>query len=678
MQLGKNYIKDFLSIVLLTALCLPGCLPVKEEPAVVFEYEPLRDSIIHKMISWQEMGLLDSINTYLTHDNPAYRYQAAKAYCSPTNKDLIKHIFPLLQDTIIEVAEMAAYACGQAGSLAALPYLTHAFDAKDSSGYKNQLNANVLEAVGKCGRMKELDLLTSISTYGPEDTLLLLGQTRGLFRLLLNNYHNEGSVNKILELISNEQNPRSVRQLAAYYLARGRKLNLSNHAFEIKKTIVNDNDPIIRAYLATAIGNSKDRHYAGTLADLIKKEEQPEARINIFRAYTELPPSNNIRRTMMDISRKDEPVISNLAAQYFIKNGTQEDAASYWDLAKSGKYESTPTLCFAAATVKNLPFYYTITRGAALRKIRSLLQEEDDPYRKAEMITILEHLQESHEILISLYQKDSHPVVKTQVLTSLHKIANVIDQASNRDKRAFYFRVNKLFDQVLQDGDIGSLAAMSTALKDTENNSFLDYFRKQEALKSFLAGLKLPAEMETYNEIVDVLRLMGDEEVTRKEAREFAAFDIDAFRKLNKNSAARVETNRGLITIRLLPDISPVSVVNFVKLAKDGYFNDKIIHRVVPNFVIQTGCPRGDGYGSLDYTIRSELAPAYYDKPGMVGMASAGIDTECSQWFITYLPTPHLDGRYTIFGEVISDMEVMNRIQKGDQIKSVKIINILD
>ena len=81
-------------------------------------------------------------------------------------------------------------------------------------------------------------------------------------------------------------------------------------------------------------------------------------------------------------------------------------------------------------------------------------------------------------------------------------------------------------------------------------------------------------------------------------------------------------------------------------------------HRVVPNFVAQGGCPRGDGFGSLPYTIRSEFAPIHYGT-GSVGVASAGAHTESCQWFITHSPTPRLDGRYTIFAEVIRGMEVV-------------------
>jgi cyclophilin family peptidyl-prolyl cis-trans isomerase len=118
---------------------------------------------------------------------------------------------------------------------------------------------------------------------------------------------------------------------------------------------------------------------------------------------------------------------------------------------------------------------------------------------------------------------------------------------------------------------------------------------------------------------------------------------------------------------------APASVANFVKLSRSGYFNGKIFHRVVPNFVVQTGCARGDGYGGMDFSIRSELSPAHFESEGFVGMASAGLHTEAAQWFITQSPAMHLDSNYTIFAKIVSGMNVVYELGVGDAIQSVTI-----
>ena len=142
---------------------------------------------------------------------------------------------------------------------------------------------------------------------------------------------------------------------------------------------------------------------------------------------------------------------------------------------------------------------------------------------------------------------------------------------------------------------------------------------------------------------------------------------------VSDSTIAVVRTNKGNFTIKLFGNTTPGSVANFIDLANDDFFDNKVYHRVVSNFVIQGGCPRGDGYGSLDYSIRSELPQLYYDDEGYVGMASAGLHTEGTQWFVTHSPTPHLDGKYTIFGKVTEGMDVVHQIVEGDKIIDVII-----
>jgi cyclophilin family peptidyl-prolyl cis-trans isomerase len=128
----------------------------------------------------------------------------------------------------------------------------------------------------------------------------------------------------------------------------------------------------------------------------------------------------------------------------------------------------------------------------------------------------------------------------------------------------------------------------------------------------------------------------------------------------------RIETEKGTIELELLPDDAPFTVLSMIRLIRSGFFNGLTFHRVVPNFVVQGGDPRGDGWGGPGYSIRTEVSPREYER-GSVGVASAGKDTEGCQFFITHAPTPHLDGRYTIFARVRKGMDVVDRLQIGDR-----------
>jgi len=141
-----------------------------------------------------------------------------------------------------------------------------------------------------------------------------------------------------------------------------------------------------------------------------------------------------------------------------------------------------------------------------------------------------------------------------------------------------------------------------------------------------------------------------------------------------KSAKAILTTDKGSFTIEFAPEDAPLTVDNFIKLAKANYFNGLAIHRVVPNFVMQDGDPRGDGNGGPGFSIRCEVNTIEYER-GAVGMALSGKDTGGSQWFVTHSPQPHLEGGYTVFGRVNeTDMKVVDNLVRGDKITSVKIV----
>lgn len=140
------------------------------------------------------------------------------------------------------------------------------------------------------------------------------------------------------------------------------------------------------------------------------------------------------------------------------------------------------------------------------------------------------------------------------------------------------------------------------------------------------------------------------------------------------NPTAILSTDKGDVRVELLLRDAPLNATNFIELAMRGYFNGIIYHRVVPNFVVQGGDPRGDGNGGPGYQIRCEINEVPYDR-GAVGMALSGKDTGGSQFFFTHSPQPHLDGGYTVFGRVTGGMDVVDALMRGDRILKVTILD---
>ncbi|UCD13199.1 MAG: peptidylprolyl isomerase [Thermoplasmatales archaeon] len=129
------------------------------------------------------------------------------------------------------------------------------------------------------------------------------------------------------------------------------------------------------------------------------------------------------------------------------------------------------------------------------------------------------------------------------------------------------------------------------------------------------------------------------------------------------NRIAVFDTNKGIFKIELFEDKVPITTQNFIKLTNDGFYNSLIFHRVIPNFMIQGGCPNGTGRGGPGYTIKDEFHPDLkHDSKGILSMANAGPNTGGSQFFITVAPTPWLDGRHSVFGKVVEGIDVVDNI----------------
>jgi peptidyl-prolyl cis-trans isomerase B (cyclophilin B) len=140
--------------------------------------------------------------------------------------------------------------------------------------------------------------------------------------------------------------------------------------------------------------------------------------------------------------------------------------------------------------------------------------------------------------------------------------------------------------------------------------------------------------------------------------------------------SAEIATAHGTIHLRLFAGQTPVTVANFVNLARRGYYNGLTFHRVIPDFMIQGGCPHGSGTGGPGYKFEDEIVSSLkHDRGGILSMANAGPGTNGSQFFITHIATPWLDGKHTVFGAVVdaADKAIVDKVKNGDTIESITI-----
>ena len=141
----------------------------------------------------------------------------------------------------------------------------------------------------------------------------------------------------------------------------------------------------------------------------------------------------------------------------------------------------------------------------------------------------------------------------------------------------------------------------------------------------------------------------------------------------------KIMTRRGEINIELFEEDAPNTVSNMISLIEKDFYNGLVFHRVIPDFMIQGGCPLGNGTGNPGYQFEDECSPnLLHDDSGALSMANAGPDTNGSQFFITHGPQPHLDGKHTVFGKVIEGQEIVNTIQQGDIIEKIIVLQKRD
>lgn len=653
------------------ALWQTGCIPPSDEKLTDVKVD-WKDPLFQKIHDFQDQFQVDSLYKYFRHPDPTYRYLSVSAFASIQDSTSLDSLAILLKDEVPEVRAAAAYALGQQGKPAAEILLMQAFERTDTAGVFKKSNRAILEAVGRCGSSETLKLLSSITTYQPKDTALLEGQAYGIYRYMIRDITTKEGTDRMIFLAGNTAYPESVRYVAANYLAKA-KIQMDSLAAEPLIQVINsENNVNIRMVMATALGKAKTLTARNALLQLYNREPDYRVKCNVLRTLNNFA-YPDVQTTALKALRDPQVQVSNTAAQFFIEKGIAEDATAYWRLAKDTAVNWQAQVLLYGASLRHLAGANSGYRDAINYELRRRFVQAVSPYHKAAILKSLSEWGWNFRFIQREGYAAKHPAVRTAAVEALATLSEQRNYGRFFGaSRSVAKELAIFFKQAIQGGDPGMMAVAAGALR-TPEREFKIHLDSLNFLSVALAKLKLPQEIETYNELQHTIDFFTGKKFEPRKVAYNHPIDWTIFKNLSADPKALLRTKYGDIILRLQPDIAPGSVANFIKLAKDGFYNGKNFHRVVPNFVTQGGCPRGDGYGSLDYSIRSELAQVYYDHEGYLGMASAGIHTEGTQFFITHSPTPHLDGRYTIFGRVIEGMDFVHAIRIGDKIEKVII-----
>lgn len=649
-----------------------GCTPPPD--VVLTEVKVnMRDKAQQKLYDFQDRGLSDSLYAYLSHEDPTFRYLAANAFASIQDSIAIDKLAGLLADDVGDVRVAAAYAIGQTAGGRSEDYLLRAFAGQDTTQEYRATNAAILEAIGKVGTKPYLNALATISTYRPTDTLLLEGQSYGIYRYALRGMINPKATAKMVEYASDMAYPTSVRLVAANYLARAKDVKLTEYGLVLNQAVAKEEDARVRMALVIALGKTKSEEGQNGLLNQFTLEKDYRVKTNILHAFGNFP-YEAVQPTVLAALDDTNIHIANSAADFFINYGDAKDANLYRRKGKDLNLNWETQIKLYAAANRNTPKYFGKSLEAINYELRQKFLQSENSYEKAAIVRAMGDFGYNHRFIKENAFSSDKPVIRTASMEALDKILTM-DDFSKYFGQGYFRRMKEMTGYIMeamQNGDAGMIAVGAGTLRTKK----LDFSATVDStaiavMETALKNLNLPKQIESYNELLHTIKFFKGEEFIPKKADYNHPNEWVVYNNLPSEGQAIIKTSKGNITLELLKNKAPGSVTNFAQLTKQGFFNNKNFHRVVPNFVIQGGCPRGDGYGGLDYTIRSELHNMHYDKEGYVGMASAGRHTEGTQFFITHSPTLHLDGKYTIFAKVIEGMDVVHQISTADVMQEV-------
>jgi cyclophilin family peptidyl-prolyl cis-trans isomerase/HEAT repeat protein len=655
-------------LIILVQSCVPGSKSFDEKVEVSFS-----DPEVQNIINLQDKQDIPALYKYFNHTNPTYRYLAVNAFSSIKSKESADSLLRMLQDPILQIRAAAAYALGQSGNGKIVDRLILSFRGKDSFDVNNIFNANVLEAVGKLGVMSDLKNIATVKTYRSTDTMLLLGQSRAIYRMALRNIVSDEGTSRMVDLLNQSQIPNEVQIIAAHYLSKAKNINLQPYTIRLSDIYNREREKEIKLPLALALGNTKDSLMLPQIKRALRDETDFMIKINLIKALNNFP-YLAFKDAVLPELKNQNIYVAMEAANLFLKNGIVEDVplyASYDTITVPWQVRST----LNGAVLSHTALYFTKFKSAFSERILKNIKSESSPYAKAAYISALSKDPFNYQLLGNLYKSEKNPIVETACIEGMGDILK-----NPQFFRAFGNNYGKVKAEILgylvsaiNSGDVAKMATAANLLQDPKLG-WKEWIKDLDFMNTALAKLTLPQDIETYNSLASCLAYFEDKTYTPKIPDYNTPIDWTIVGSVSDSSSVAIKTTKGLIRIQLLKNVAPGSVANFVNLVNKKYFNNKNFHRVVPNFVVQTGCSRGDGYGSEPYTIRSELPQIYYNKPGLVGMASAGNHTESTQWFITMTATPHLDGNYTIFGRVTEGMDVVTNITQDDKINDIIFI----
>lgn len=435
------------------------------------------------------------------------------------------------------------------------------------------------------------------------------------------------------------------RKAAAFALSRSLQSLSEQESRTILDAIAKESDPSLKSPLIRSLRNAPDSLVHKHLEGALKTESDERLLAEYLRLTASFSsPSVDL---LLPLLAHSGPGIPAFAGKLIQADELEYDQIEFLeDLSKHpDPYTQSEALLLLASRRSG--------QAAAFEDLLSYCSASQMPQIKANLLSRMHGFEDARPYLLQQVF-DKHAVVRTAAAEALLAAVN-----EGEDEQA-------LLD-LLAVQDAGITALVCEHLTNQSEPSP----KVKTALLQQQASLRIPEDAETVG-MIELLALKQAWEFEPRSEQSPKKLTREELNALQDTVIVRMVFEEGRVVCALYTLHTPESVCSFVHLAEQSFYDSMTVHRVVPNFVIQAGCPRGDGWGGIDYTIHTERGGDSFTA-GSLGMASAGPDTESSQWFITHTDTPHLDQRYTRFGEVVEGMDVVRKLRRGSLLLKVEL-----
>lgn len=456
---------------------------------------------------------------------------------------------------------------------------------------------------------------------------------------------------------------RDIRTRAMQSLARLPKEELAPIANDIMQAVNAEQDPTVRMFLVGALRSNANKQVTEKLTALALTDSLPMIRIAALRALGATKDKAQASFFLERLNDSDVGV-QQTAVEQLQRIEEPLDGDAIWKTAQE----------HADYSIK-LPLYGLVmkhgnaqTRMVCGSLMQSMSHQDLGPYWNAALVRALYADRDSARyIMVS----DQPAVVRQAAFETWLDHFNETLKTKEVPKTLRDESHMAFIREALLSGDAGLVAAALERLQE-EDPGYLRKCLDESTVQRVRSTLHPIRDLETLQYLDQAIaKRDGLPGPAHKSPPYNHPIDLARLRSLKQGQQYRITTTKGEIVLAVEPTAAPGSCVAFDSLVTAGYYTGKAFHRVIPNFVAQGGCPRGDGYGGMPWTLRTEIGPQGFVE-GAVGLASAGHDTESCQFFIMTAAAPHLDGRYTRFAHVVSGMDVAKRLQVGDVMQRVE------